>query len=630
MPLLRKKLRLKFILVLIGVASLPFFFSMTGIITNLQGVQQRNAIEREKQTILVATREISEFIGLQFAELDALEALYPTFRNRPDFQEMFLERVLFSHDSFIEIAIVDRNGRETTRINRIVTVNPEDLADRSKSPEFLGLKEKGRFIGNIFWEHDRPTFVIGRAIFDAEGNFFGGIFGQVDARVMQDVVSKLSVTKEGGRAYVVDKKGSIVAHPDISDILAQKNFSSIPVVQALIQGSEDLPTDPYHNELGEEVIGAGAPISIFFGYRPRGELETNWFAVAELPTLVAFAAVREVTLFAFIVLIGVLALAVAAAVLLARRIVSPIEKLQKGAEQIGLGNLEFAVQIDTNDELEDLSDEFNRMRIRIKEVREREKLLSQVKSDFITVAAHQLRTPLSELKWALQALIDGDAGALMPDQKKLLEGGYKTNERIIDIVGDFLDVSSIEEGKFGYRLKEENIAEIVKDTVRRFTLYAQKYAVTVTAHEPNEALPPLTIDREKIDIALSNIIDNAIQYNHRGGAVDIYMARENDFVKITVKDTGAGIPKEDIDRLFSKFFRAKNAMSLQPEGSGLGLFIAHNIIKKHGGNIRVASEESKGAEFIVTLPIDARMIPKEEKLTDGNTNTASDVLLPPV
>ncbi|QQG45900.1 MAG: sensor histidine kinase [Candidatus Niyogibacteria bacterium] len=606
MPFLRKRLRLKFILVLIGIASLPFFFAMTVATVKLQDIQKRNAVRHAEHVAALASLEISEFISHQFGQLAAMESIFPSLIEQPDLQKTFIERTLFTNDSFVEVSIVNQNGMETARVSKFVTVVPEDFINRSANEEFIATKNEGRFISDIFWEKNRPFFLIGRAIFDSRGKFFGSVFAQIDSRIMQAVVKDLSVAKEEGRAYIVDKNGIVVAHPDISQVLSEKNFSAIPVVKSLIEDNgEPLFADIYENEIQEEVLGSGARIVIPFEGASGSAEKTRWFIVAELPAAIALAAVREITFFSLIILAGILAVAMGAAILLARRVIKPIEELQKGAEQIGLDNLDYAIQVKTNDELEDLADEFNRMRVRIKEVREHERLLSREKSDFVTIAAHQLRTPLSAIKWAFRALLDGDAGELQTEQKELVSRTNQTNDRMINLVNDLLDVSRIEEGQLGFVFQKEDLVGIIKETADKFMALAKERGIILMVHMPKEKLQPLMIDRKKFNLAFSNILDNAVQYNRENGKVDIYISGKGGLAEIRISDTGIGISKDDIGRIFNKFARGRNAIRIQTEGSGLGLFIARSIIERHGGKIWVESEEERGTTVYFTLPIKA-------------------------
>lgn len=231
----------------------------------------------------------------------------------------------------------------------------------------------------------------------------------------------------------------------------------------------------------------------------------------------------------------------------------------------------------------------------------REKALEKIKSEFVFLAAHQLRTPLAGTKWAMKMMIEGNFGEINQKQKELLESGYESNERMVALVNDLLNVASIEEGKFGYSFVLADFGEVINEAIKEQNLLARKKNVKINFKKPAESLK-IEIDRQKIKMAVGNLLENAINYSRTGDSVKIILSRRGpSSVEVAIKDNGIGIPKEHLSRLFSKFFRAKNAIQIQPEGSGLGLFIAKNIIEKHGGKIRINSEEGKGTTARFTL-----------------------------
>ena len=232
----------------------------------------------------------------------------------------------------------------------------------------------------------------------------------------------------------------------------------------------------------------------------------------------------------------------------------------------------------------------------------KEKDLDQMKSDFISVAAHQLRTPLATLKWLFKLLLDGDGGTLTDKQMDLIGKGYQRNDEVIEIVNNLLDVSEIEGGRLPFTFTEAALTDILKQVVDASQVYAQRKQVTVEL-QPCELLPPLKLDRQKIKMAFQNLIDNAIKYSTVGKRVGVAYAIDNDEVVVTVTDQGIGMSEETKDKLFTKFFRGREAVSKDPSGSGLGLYIVRNIIMKHGGSIDFSSQLGQGSIFTVRLPI---------------------------
>ncbi len=233
----------------------------------------------------------------------------------------------------------------------------------------------------------------------------------------------------------------------------------------------------------------------------------------------------------------------------------------------------------------------------------REKQIDKLKSEFISIAAHQLRTPLSAIKWVIKMILDKDVGPLNKEQSELLEKGYKSNERIIELVNDLLNVSRIEEGRFGYDFNMCDLQEILdivtEDTERFIAKNHQKFLI----NKP-ENLPKIYMDKERVLLIIQNLLDNAVKYTPEFGKIEINIKKQNDeFIEISVQDNGVGVPEEDKIKLFSKFFRAKNVIRMETEGSGLGLFIAKNIVEKHHGQISVESREGKGTTVSFTLPL---------------------------
>ncbi|MBU2219580.1 PAS domain S-box protein, partial [Patescibacteria group bacterium] len=212
----------------------------------------------------------------------------------------------------------------------------------------------------------------------------------------------------------------------------------------------------------------------------------------------------------------------------------------------------------------------------------REKGIERMKTEFVSIAAHQLRTPLSVIKWALSLLLEGDVGELSAEQKNVIGKSYTSNERMITLINDLLDVARIEEGRYLYKLvtaKLENLAQAALSSCREI---AAKRNIKLEYQKPAKALPELMIDAEKITFAIQNLVENAIKYTPPGGQVTVSLKYDTNKVALSVKDTGVGISQEQQNRLFTKFFRANNIMRMETDGTGLGLFIAKNIIEAHG------------------------------------------------
>lgn len=234
---------------------------------------------------------------------------------------------------------------------------------------------------------------------------------------------------------------------------------------------------------------------------------------------------------------------------------------------------------------------------------ERLRELDKVKTEFISVAAHQLRTPLSAVKWTLSLLIEENAGNLTAEQKSLLMKGYESNERTINLINKMLVVTRIESGKMQYELQYLHIEDLIDTVLLDFVGETQTRGVTLTFNRPRHPLPYVHADAEKIRAVVQNLVENALYYSKRGTAVTVSVAQDGDAVTVSVHDAGIGIPAHQQLGIFNKFFRADNAAKMKTDGSGLGLFVAKNIVDRHGGRIWFESRENAGTVFYFTLPV---------------------------
>lgn len=241
----------------------------------------------------------------------------------------------------------------------------------------------------------------------------------------------------------------------------------------------------------------------------------------------------------------------------------------------------------------------------------KEEVLRKIQSDFITIVAHQLRTPMSGLAWILELLATKDLGPLNPEQEQLLGDGQKAMQESLKTVEDLLNVAQIEEGRFGFQFIVADLEKIIEETFIKFEPSAQKDSVKLIFHRPEFNLKPFVMDPLRIKLVLEILVDNAIKYNVENGEVRIKidLMENKPFIMISIEDTGKGVAPEDMSRLFTKFFRSKQVLKEQTSGIGLGLYLAKNIIERHGGKISAKSVLGRGSIFTFTLPIDPDYIP---------------------
>lgn len=235
--------------------------------------------------------------------------------------------------------------------------------------------------------------------------------------------------------------------------------------------------------------------------------------------------------------------------------------------------------------------------------------LDEAKDEFISMASHQLRTPLTSVKGYISMVLEEDAGKISATQRQLLGEAFASSERMVHLINDFLNVSRLQTGKFMLEQRPVDLSKLVGVEIESLHTTAQMHALKIRYKKPPR-FPLLTIDEGKIRQVIMNFIDNAIYYSHEGTEIIVELSIEDGQAVLHVKDTGIGVPKEEQAHLFSKFFRATNARKQRPDGTGVGLFLAKKVIAAHGGTMMFESEEGKGSTFGFRLPI-KKLAPKE-------------------
>ncbi len=233
----------------------------------------------------------------------------------------------------------------------------------------------------------------------------------------------------------------------------------------------------------------------------------------------------------------------------------------------------------------------------------KERELERNKDDFLSVASHQLRTPLGSMRWNLEMLMGGDAGKLGSEAEEIAKQVLEANLRMIDLVNELLDVSRIDQGRVMNDPVELSLDEVLNSAIKETEPLTVDKNIKIVP-EIEKGIPKITVDSKKIREVVQNLLSNAIKYNKEGGEVRISLKKSGEnAIEIVFEDTGIGIPKEDMSSLFGRFFRAENAVHSETVGSGLGLYVVKTFVNDWGGTINVESELGKGSKFTIHLPI---------------------------
>jgi signal transduction histidine kinase len=228
------------------------------------------------------------------------------------------------------------------------------------------------------------------------------------------------------------------------------------------------------------------------------------------------------------------------------------------------------------------------------------KRAEQMKTDFVSFVTHQLRTPLSGVKWMLELAMDSIENP--EDLRSFISDARTSTDRLIRLVNDLLDSSRLERGKLQLTLRNLDLPELTKDIVNEITPLAVEKAQSISI-EAIEDMPKVSADAQLLRQAILNLVSNAVKYTPERGRIDIRMGREGDRALWSVTDTGIGIPRSDIAKLFEKFYRASNALAVETEGTGLGLYLVRLIVERLGGKVWCESREGVGSKFHISLPV---------------------------
>jgi len=241
----------------------------------------------------------------------------------------------------------------------------------------------------------------------------------------------------------------------------------------------------------------------------------------------------------------------------------------------------------------------------INEIKRREEVerLSRAKSEFISIASHQLRTPLTAIKGYISMILEGTYGKIPGKVQEPMEKVYESNNRLISLVNNLLSISRIESGKLKLEAKKASIEDVISNVLDIFQIEAKEKGIYLNFKQPKEPLPEIVMDGEKMTEVISNVVNNDIKYTEKGG-ITIKVKELKSKIRIIVEDTGVGMTEEELDKMFKSFSRGMAGNRLYTKGAGLGLYISRKFVEMHGGRIWAESKgKNKGSTFYIELPM---------------------------
>lgn len=510
----------------------------------------------------------------------------------PALRRLELLKLLRLEPAITTATLVDASGIEQVRASRIEPDRVASGVDWSHDSEFVAARAGRTAFSSVhFLAQTEPHLTVAAPSAGRDG---GVILADVNLKFVWNVVSQIKVG-QSGYAYVVDQQGRLVSHPNISLVLQMTDLSRLPQVQAAIamqgQGFDADGRDPDR----VPVLAAHAAIA-----------PLAWTVFVEQPRAEAFAPLAASVGRGTLILSLALAMALAAGVWAARRMVAPIAELRRGAERFGGGDLSHRIEITSGDELQELADQFNTMAERLSEtyadlerrVAQRTRQLDQAnraQSRFLAVASHDLRQPMH----AMALFVDQLRTSRSAEEHAVLTQRVEDAARSLSgLLDQLLDLSRLEAGLLQAAPIDFDAADVLSSIEAQFASLARAKGIELRVRSRHVWLrsDPVLVQR-----ILMNLVANAIQCTERGGVL-VSVRQRNGRQRLAVWDTGCGIPEDQRDEVFREFVRLGHAGAQPDRGLGLGLAIVARLVEVLGTRVELQSTVGRGSVIGFDLP----------------------------
>jgi signal transduction histidine kinase len=499
-------------------------------------------------------------------------------------QYFILQQLLDGYPDLEEASFISLTGQETSKVSRLYPdgVSANELLDQSASEKFKTAGNKKDYISPVYFKAEGPAIMVASPVFNRDGVLISVLAGEVTLKSLQAIIER-SPLGTTGYLYVVAKDGFMIAHSQ-KEKLAYQSLDEIDFVRKVTAKISDEATSRYASIWGEPVVAHGKYLD-----------DLQMGIIAEWPVREADLVLNTLNYQYLVVSIFVLIGTLFFSYFLANKIVKPIKALETGTDLIARGKFDQPVDIKTGDEIEELGASFNKMIVGLKR-------LEELKKEFVFIAAHDLRTPVTAIKGYLSLVLDGSYGQIQDSVKEALEKIKHSNQRLIQLVDDLLQIARAEAGRIPIRVASMSVIQPINEVLEELKPLANEKNIQMI-YQPSPDLSNVMADPERLKELMVNLIGNAIKYTLGAGTISITHDIKNGGLVTNVKDTGMGISPENQKKLFEKYFRVENDNMRNIQGTGLGLFIVKQLVEKMNGTIWVESEEGRGSTFSILLPL---------------------------
>ncbi|MBN1822774.1 MAG: HAMP domain-containing protein [Endomicrobiales bacterium] len=701
---MRLKLFPKFVLILVLLAVIPA--AIVGIRTiqiNREGMQAA-ILELHTNTATNIANDVSTHLKNLEREIQYILKTLSAQMTWTDRQSV-LQALLDTNENFASVSIVSKKGEELLKAYNPALLKDPRLVSRSNDETFREFwkQPKNSAISDVYFVEDEPRMNI---IYPLGKDHC--LYTTITLKTLWDEIANTRIASTG-YAFVVNKKGEIIAHKDVALAKNKTSALELPIVEQLLSAVSVGSSEYVHPQTNKKIVGAYAPVQ-----------GLSWGVVIQQDKSEAYVSVSKMQKQALILILISIAAASFLALSIARGLTRPIVRITEAARHIANRDFSQKVMVSTRDELQNLAETFNDMtmeldrfdklqvdkivaektkteavifsipdgivmtddegRIQIanklaKELLELpdagwqeqsisaiaknqemkkafesiitnpeennafevnlsmkelaryylfkteevispqnnekiglvtvlrnitlEKELDRMKDDFLHSITHDLRNPMTSIRGFLKFLMDGVAGPISEQQKKMLSVMDSASLKLLGLINDILDIAKLESGRMTINLSECDLKTIAQKSIEISEGLALKKNVKIKLNAAPEHFPRIKCDPDLIERVFSNLLGNALKFSYDGSVVTANLSEHENGIQATVSDQGEGIPPEYVEKIFTKF---QQVAGQRKGGTGLGLTICKHIVEAHLGKIWVESKLGEGSKFIFTLP----------------------------